>query len=97
MAQLKKKAAVAAAEPAEKTTSAKAGLRKAAVKKVEEVYLQAGGTEWNISDCKERITAAYTALGHRASGIKKLVVYLKPEEGKAYYVINDTENGSVDL
>lgn len=97
MAQLKKKAAPAAAEPAQKTASVKTGLRKAAAKKVEEVYLQAGGTEWNISDCKERVTAAYTALGHRASGIKKLVVYLKPEEGKAYYVINDTENGSVDL
>lgn len=80
------------------TVAAKVATKKApAQKKIEEVYLQAGGAEWNISDCKERIIAAYTAQDQKASDIKKLVVYLKPEEGKAYYVINDAENGSIDL
>lgn len=80
----------------EKVTAKKADPKKPA-EKVEEVYLQAGGTEWNISDCKARAIAAYVAEGHRESSVKKLVVYLKPEEGKAYYVVNDDVNGSVDL
>lgn len=71
--------------------------KKAAAKKVEELYLQAGGQEWNITDCKERAAADYTAQGHTEASIKKLAVYLKPDEGKAYYVVNDTENGSIDL
>lgn len=71
--------------------------KKAAAKRVEEIYLQAGGQEWNISDCRERAAADYAAQGHTEAGIKKLAVYLKPDEGKAYYVVNDTENGSIDL
>ena len=93
----------ARADAAAKKTEAKKPslLKKPAVKKpvekVEEIYLQTAGAEWNISDCKDRAIAAYVAEGHRASSVKKLVVYLKPEEGKAYYVINDGVNGSVDL
>ena len=91
-------AAVEAAAPAVETAAAKtSAAKKPAVQKVEEIYLQAGGQEWNVSDCKERAVAAFVAEGHKASSVKKLVMYLKPEEGKAYYVINDTENGSVDL
>ena len=62
-----------------------------------EISLQAGGVEWNVTDCKERAVAAFVAEGHKASAVKKLAVYLKPEEGKAYYVINDSENGSISL
>ena len=87
-------APVAAAVEAVKETVA---AKKPAAKKVEEVYLQAGGSEWNVSDCKARAVAAFVAEGHKAAEVKKLVVYLKPEEGKAYYVINDGVNGSVDL
>ena len=86
--------APAAVETAAAKTSA---AKKPAVQKVEEIYLQAGGQEWNVSDCKERAVAAFVAEGHKASSVKKLVMYLKPEEGKAYYVINDEVNGSIDL
>lgn len=41
--------------------------------------------------------AAYVAEGHRASAIKKLTIYLKPEERKAYYVINEKATGDIDL
>ena len=86
------KAPLAAAVEAAKETAAKK------TQKIEEtVYLQAGGSEWDISDCKERAVAAFVAEGHKASAVKKLAVYLKPEEGKAYYVINDSENGSISL
>lgn len=91
-------AAVEAAAPAVETAAPKqTAAKKPDVQKVEEIYLQAGGCEWNVSDCKERAVAAFVAEGHRASSVKKLVMYLKPEEGRAYYVINDSENGSIDL
>ena len=66
--------------------------------KVEELYLEFGGEQWNISDCKERAVAAYVAERHQPRSIKKLAIYLKPEERKAYYVVNDGKaTGSVDL
>ena len=34
---------------------------------------------------------------HRASSVKKLTLYVKPEDRKAYYVINDKTTGSVEL
>ena len=91
------KAQVSAAAEVVEAVKETVATKKAAVQKVEEVYLQAGGCEWNVSDCKERAVAAFVADGHKASSVKKLVIYLKPEEGKAYYVINDSENGSVEL
>lgn len=91
------KAPVSAAAEVVEAVKETVAAKKAAVQKVEEVYLQAGGCEWNVSDCKERAVAAFVADGHKASSVKKLVIYLKPEEGKAYYVINDSENGSIDL
>ena len=91
-------AVVEAVKEAKETVAAKVAAKKApAQKKVEDIYLQFGGSEWNISDCKERAVAAYTAAGHKAAGVKKLEIYIKPEEGKAYYVINEAENGSIDL
>ena len=104
MARLSKNApaktsAPSVVEAVKETVAAKAAPKKAALKaaKTEEIYLQAGGQEWNVSDCKERAVAAFAAEGHKASSVKKLVMYLKPEEGKAYYVINDEVNGSIDL
>ena len=91
------KAPVSAAAEVVEAVKETVAAKKAAVQKVEEVYLQAGGCEWNVSDCKERAVAAFVADGHKASSVKKLVIYLKPEEGKAYYVINDSDNVSVEL
>lgn len=85
---------VATKKPAGRKPAKKSAEKPA---RVEEIYLQADGAEWNIADCKARAIAAYVAEGHRESSIKKLVIYLKPEEGKAYFVINDGMNGSVDL
>ena len=62
-------AVVEAVKEAKETVAAKVAAKKApAQKKVEDIYLQFGGSEWNISDCKERALAAYTAAGHKAAG-----------------------------
>lgn len=113
MALTKKKTAAAAEPEAaveapveekaapKRSAATRCAPRKAAPKKaaerVEEIYLQVGGEEWNVSDCRARAAAAYVAEGHRESGIKKLVIYVKPEERKAYYVVNDDVNGCIEL
>lgn len=92
-----KKSAPAKELAAGAVKAVKETVSKAAAQRVEEVCLQCGGSQWDISDCKERAVAAFVAQGHRASTVKKLTLYLKPEEGKAYYVVNDKETGSFDL
>ncbi len=83
------------AEKAEKKTEKKTAAKPA--QKVEEVFLQFGGEEWNVAQLKQAAQDAYVAEGHRASTIKKLSVYVKPEERKAYYVVNDKITGSVEF
>ncbi len=83
------------AEKAEKKTEKKTSAKPA--QKVEEVFLQFGGEEWNVAQLKQAAQDAYVAEGHRASTIKKLSVYVKPEERKAYYVVNDKITGSVEF
>ena len=85
----------AAAKAPAKTPKAKAV--KVAGAKSEEVYVQFGGGEWKTSDLVQKVKAAYVAEGHRESGIRQLAVYVKPEEGRAYYVINEKAAGSVEL
>ena len=70
---------------------------KTSAPSVVEAVKETVAVEWNVTDCKARAVAAFVAEGHKASAVKKLAVYLKPEEGKAYYVINDSENGSISL
>ena len=82
-------------EKAEKKTEKKTSAKPA--QKVEEVFLQFGGEEWNVAQLKQAAQDAYVAEGHRASTIKKLSVYVKPEERKAYYVVNDKITGSVEF
>ena len=103
------KAAVKPAAPVKeaKKVAAKTVERKPA-KKVEkpvekkaetvtEVYVQFGGREATLDSVVAKATDSYVADGHRASSIKKLQVYVKPEEAAAYYVINDKYAGKVDL
>ena len=70
---------------------------KAAPEKVEEMVLQYQEWEWNLAAVKEKVLAAYAGEGHRVSAVRKLAIYLKPEEYKAYYVINDKATGDIDL
>ena len=95
-----------AEETAKKAETAVKATKKAAAKKtakaekkelVPEVFVQFDGNEDVVANVIERAKEAFTADGHRASSIKSLKVYLKPEEYAAYYVINDTYAGKVNL
>lgn len=95
-AEKKAEAVVEKEQKVEKKAAPKAAP-KAAAKKSEEIFVQFGGSEWSVAELKEAAKAAYVAEGHRASSIKKLAVYIKPEERKAYYVINEKDTGSIDF
>ncbi len=97
------KAAVAAKEAAKKadsmTSEAKKAVAKAAKKPLkEEVYLQYAGKEINKENVVKNVKEIWTKdLGNKIGDISTLTLYLKPEENKAYYVINGETSGSVDL
>ena len=79
--------------------AAKKAAAKAAAKEelVPEVFIQYQGNEAIVADVIEKAKNEFVADGHRASSIKSLQVYLKPEEFAAYYVINQKFAGRVDL
>lgn len=99
---VKKEQTVVESEPASKTAKKPAVKAKKAVKEpvVPELVLQFddnGANEANLADVVSKIKAAYVAEGHRESSIKTLRVYLKPQDWKAYYVINNKIEGQIDL
>lgn len=88
--------------PAKKAAPKKAAAKTTTVKTAKEavsqnVYIQFAGKEVKTGDLVEQVKALWTAEGHRASSIKSLEVYVKPEDAAAYYVINGKENGKIDL
>lgn len=85
----------ASKKPVEKKASAKTETKN--VEKKDEVFVQFAGEEYVVEEVMEKAKAAYVAEGHRASAIKSVRLYIKPEERKAYYVINDKAAGSIDL
>lgn len=84
-----------------KKTAAKKATKKATpnkrTKKIVEpkvsVKLQFGDAEYDLDELKSRIEAAYKAK----ADVQTVDIYIKPEEGKAYYVINTYDDDSVDL
>ena len=93
-AQVKKEAAPAAVA---KKPAAKKSAPSEKAERTEAIFLQVGGREWNTAQLRDQAVAAYVAEGHRASAIKRLELYVKPEDGKAYFVINEKFEGSIDL
>ena len=84
-----------------KKNPADKAVKEKVQEKVQEVFLQYsddfGQKEANLDEVVARVKAAWVADGHRESSIKSLQVYVKPQEYKAYYVINGKVNGDVDL
>lgn len=95
------KAAATVKETAAKAqTSAKAAVKKAAAKAEikETVYLQYLGKEINKDSVVARVKDIWTQeLGNKASELKSVTLYLKPEENAAYYIVNDEVTGRIDI
>lgn len=84
------------AAAAEKIETPQKDAKKPESQPVEEIRIQVGSQEWDITTCKERVLAAYAEAGH-AEKVHKVSIYIKPEDSKAYYVVNDSATGSIDL
>ena len=100
MSENKATAAVAAAEtPAAESKAAarkstKAPARRGRPPLSPELYVEMGNKQYNISDIIDRAKADYR-LTHKV-GVQSCKVYVKPEEGAAYYVINKV-SGKLEL
>ena len=78
-------------EKEEKAVEKKAPAKRTAAKTVKTaLYVQYEGKEVSEKDLIAAAKKAYTKLGNKASDIKSLDIYVKPEEGVAYYVVNGT-------
>lgn len=106
-AEVKAEAVKAEAPKAEKKAEVKAAPKKRGPKPktektekkeaVQNVYMQFAGKEILTADLVAQVTEKWVALGHRASSIKELNLYVKPEDSAAYYVINGKESGKIEL
>ena len=101
-----RKAAAATTKKAAETATKKVTETKAAAEKVAKkattrktapkatVTVEAAGRQFDITAIADKAVAAYKAMNEKAA-VKTVDVYVKPEEGVAYYVING--EGSADF
>ena len=78
-------------EEAPKKTRAKRTTKKT------EIVLQFQGKETVITNLEETVKAKFVEEGHKASEMKTVTIYVKPEEAAAYYVINEDCKGRIEL
>lgn len=80
-----------------KTTAAKkTTTKKTAVK--ETIYLQYLGKEIDKDDLMKKVKEVWTKeLKNKVGDMKSVTLYLKPEENRAYFVINGEVTGSVEM
>ena len=74
--------------------SAKASARRGRPPLAPELYVEFSGKQYNVTDSIDRAKADYRAT-HKV-GVQSCKVYIKPEEGAAYYVINKV-SGKLEL
>lgn len=75
-------------------TTAKKATTKASIK----TYIQYLGREIDQEELVARVKENWIAQGNSEKDIKDLKLYVKPEEGAVYYVVNDIPNsGKIDF
>lgn len=82
-----------AEKPAVKKPAAKrpAAKKEIKVKTVVEYY----GKQAEEKDMISAVKKAWTKSGRKVGDIKNIELYVKPEEGAVYYVINGVDSGAV--
>lgn len=99
----------ASATAAKKTTKSAAKAAKEEVKEAAaevkeevkaeaktEVFVEFGGVQVSVDEVVENVKKTFAAEGN-ADEVKSVKVYLKPEDSAAYYVVNDTIEGKMDV
>ena len=74
--------------------SAKASARRGRPPLAPELYVEFSGKQYNVTDIIDRAKADSRATPK--VGVQSCKVYIKPEEGAAYYVINKV-SGKLEL
>ena len=92
----------AAAKTTAKTTAAKAATKKTTAKKAaavkETISIQFAGKEYTTEQLVKIAKDIWEFdLKKDPADFAEVQLYVKPEEAKAYYVINGTETGSFDI
>lgn len=85
--------------PEKKAAAKKAPAKKAAAKKEIKIktYVQYMGRQVEEKDMIAAVKKSWTkAYGKKVGDIKDIALYIKPEDGAVYYVVNGTDTGSVE-
>ncbi len=89
-----------------KTTTKKAAAKKPAGKKTttkkvpKAVFVEYCGaqTKIDVESYEEKVKEIWLNDWKRlARDLKQIDIYIKPEDGKVYFVVNGTEHGAIDL
>lgn len=93
-----KKTTAAKKPVAKKNTSTKKPATSKAAPKEESVVstvIQYNNKDFNVDDIIASVKKDYS--DKYSEDVKNLAVYVKPEDGKAYYVVNDSITDSIDI
>ena len=94
--------AVKEAKAAKEVKGAKEAVKKTAAKRPAKkdmkvrTFVEYYGKQVEEKEMIARVKKAWTKKGKRVGEIKTLELYVKPEEGAVYYVINSEETGAVE-
>lgn len=61
------------------------------------LFVEFSGTQVEDKALIASVKEIWTAEGNKVKDIKTLNIYVKPEEKAAYYVINETVSGKIEL
>ena len=90
---------VAEKKPDEKKATRKPAAKKAAPAKKAEpkvtVKVQFSGNEYDIDEITKNVAKAYK--GSVKGAVKSVDIYVKPEDGAVYYVVNSEVSDKIDL
>lgn len=68
-----------------------------AKKRTENIYIEYGVSQITEKEVIQKVKDIWIENGRKINEMTSLEVYIKPEENKAYYVINEDITGAVDL
>ena len=61
------------------------------------MVVQSNGIEISEADVISKVKEIWTSSGKLVKDIKSITTYVKPEDRKVYYVLNDEVTGSFDI
>ena len=62
-----------------------------------EFYLQFSGKEYGMDELYDIVKREWKDSGNKLENIEEIKLFLKPEDSEVYYVINNSEDGIIDI